>query len=1552
MNNRYAENFIPSVLPDRSSSGLNYVRKQNTKIRPAQSHLGTVRAERPCASPAVGSKQQTFDKRPVQPTIESGSSSEDSYDEEEVGDYSPPLNDRAREEAELAYLLKDEERRSAQADDDEIKKVKSMWLTTSPPITPDILIPGQVVLSDYVSGAGGTSLSRFKDLNVVNGTNPYTISVSVSTDQPAGSTFQFSLAMGTPLTLVFAQTFNASPFAQHVLQCGAIASLGGVSQTHVIIVASSGWPTISYVASVLPITGGAIQNVNVVGLAKLNVPLWVSPDNQDYPPIGAEAIKVWKAAICFERFGTDHRPIWNARTIDGSKYVLETASSKKRAKQRLDLALRERYAGCQIDYTEVGSWEEVLKASHNRTMHTLNGNTATRISPMLNFGDTEMAAIRDLYSGTKISDADDVNGDIIVSLEPEKIQRIFEDVISDRDDRCDEGAIVALLKAHVSDDTFLFRTELGLILLSIPDLNLSCDWVSDMLDVLDRDCEPEQPGDKGVVISHAGRGKTVTATKIVKNQERTVTMVSNDDRRVREAATRNDQEHAKRKDNYIATIDRIADKYKNDRARLAVWVTQAPCSRDFKLVIISKALGNKWQDENFNSATWVIYCWVNNVSRTFMVEVLLNILPSFKELSTQSDIYDDLCATMGLSVGDYTGVRAQEAATHNREVHAMQGNTNFTQDMSEIDSAPEIDFLIDSKKASNYCSGSAVATRIATTPSNVNPALADVAPQSQINAPIISAANALTGLAQLNLPLTNMFPRTYRPTLGGLPVASGVRLPIQSVLPMPFKTGELYPTKFAMYLTAQAAAQNLNLAKADLTVTSGFNSAEVGQMARYKPYYGLNMDQAMLKIELLHQTLACNTETRHAPLSAAAILNQQAQPDTTGLGPVLAPNAGVNFGEACGGTASVFPFGGMAGTIAFHYTVITVPFAERSNVVYMPEGLITGTDNFNETVALFTRMWAPYPAQLAQIEVNTFDNAGANPSAEPYVPFSELTYVPGITTLHIIMPRATTARNPASPGEAIAAQVQQLTSGPSATVTFPGGNVPLAINYVGIAVLLVYDMCEYLFSWFLTHDITSIRTFLSKMQSIVGLEKSLQRVQDIAANLTVVAGVGMTRTANATGFFTAGGLTAARVADSFCQNPIESVVNWPQPSYPAATYLVNATDLIAWNRVAVGLSVSHEGVTDETIPETYGNSYAWHWLLMKGALFHAVNTAHRIELGWDTDTWNNAFTNTQMISFRKIARNYYANTTDTMLGQINARFGGFQNSCFEALTNMTLGSSTWRGRRVTIYDQRLPRANGTFHTQFDSAAIATLACIPHTLPDVWLQLLLNNVPKIMRSFPPPGGKGSLAGYAEGMTAIQLPGLAGPYREQRYIMPAINSNQTADISSEARWNDRLMMTTTTAVQRLFSGAAAYAAPLAGGTFFTQRDITASSFYTARAVGAIYSANTAAWPTTTSDGLLIFPMVANALAQSVRLAMVRATQQNVSVWLLRDVVQYEAVPAHYSTKLESRWAKYVMTDENLKEQGMTGDVVISPKSLETTSDVLIPEAVMISGDGPRT
>jgi hypothetical protein len=631
-----------------------------------------------------------------------------------------------------------------------------------------------------------------------------------------------------------------------------------------------------------------------------------------------------------------------------------------------------------------------------------------------------------------------------------------------------------------------------------------------------------------------------------------------------------------------------------------MWYKNAPCTKDQRAQILDEVFGKGWMDkDDMDTAEWFCYCRIRGVSREL---TFLRIARLFKEWNVWEEEHDLALVWVRLfdrSWVDTALVLESEQKSHNKSVHALNGNTSLAQVMADVDQAPSMYALyapggFDSLKKT--LRGSETQLMLTTMPSDVNPVSVDIRSQAALNSKVISNTDVISANAHsLPLPLTTLIPREVR-NAGGVLINSTQRLFIIAVAPLEFRAVDVTDTDLATILIEAAIKANMNLGRRDNTVLNGFLALDMAAIARLKAYYGLCMDQCFAKIALLNSIVAWLATSNMCPASELSVIDQNTLPGVGGTFAVGYNDSPV-FGELCGGATALFPVSGVAGTVEFHLCTESMLPEDRADMIVMPPGLISLDDAGEPGVMmiLFLMMWAEWPTSLWTVAADTTDTAGLNPAQQTYVPVESLIHIPGRTRLIILMPRATTAFNPTSLQDANARVLRRAASGPTPATSIPA-STDLDMCFVGVGGRTTYNLAELFYTWGAALDTATISNYMSRMQAIVGVKRSMERVLDLLDNMRAVIPAMVLTDGTAPVVFTANSAAQAALVSPCGVRTVQTTVNWPQPNGPRPDWIMNKTDNRGWNKVATGVSSCNEGIeVSELLDESFSSPLEVYW---------------------------------------------------------------------------------------------------------------------------------------------------------------------------------------------------------------------------------------------------------------------------------------------------------------------------------------------------------------------
>jgi hypothetical protein len=782
-------------------------------------------------------------------------------------------------------------------------------------------------------------------------TSPLEITVMISQVFSSSTTVDFSLDLNTDIILT--ETLDITTGSSvSVIYTDPVSLANGDVWTPIFD--TSAWTS----TPMISISIKYIKTVAPVSVVVTNTtPIWTSTIKPFPEPMFTSMV------VAVLRVGPDHIPEWQALTLLNGQAVAAKDTQKKTAVSKLKGEIERRIGRAIHTVIQVSTFMEMEAKSHNRQMHSINGNmieTQTRARPPRGTKETGKAiarpAAKPIVATKSATQAE------LLSIASEFIQQMnstekisvveqmpgyqpFSPTISlsdetegKRDLPIDE--LISLFGGYIGDSKFYHRYEMETVCVVLDCSEIEVDWaiqtleeMRDMLATEDELLEPQEPVPAAVPTATTQQvkkdGKVFSVTK--EKQKELPKIDTKIGGIPREAKNDVKVDRAK---NYLASIKRIA-KHLGSKPHTALWFLRSAATRDFKAKVATEIWGNTWLAPEVDSIQWVAWCVVKGISRFTMVTGLLELVPEYVELADDTTIESAIAKLLSTTWGDAQRVRAQEQAMHNKLVHALNGNTSLSRTMKDVYEAKSESELMNEKKDSlKQLKGSSVFTRFSAIPSDIMPSVQTLYENTALRGSTISAANAIVANQSLTFPTTTLIPRDVRPAVPGVPVPSTVRLPVRSVRTVQWNANILAQSDLGKAVEQITINGNTSTIKAETTTLGGFNMFDVVALSRTKAFYGFSLDQLTLKYNLLHNIYAWENGAANLPWSDPGMLDQRALPV------VLAPTVGSNnspvFGEDCGGATSLFPYLNIAGDIAFHMTEKTVPAGEKENVVYFP----------------------------------------------------------------------------------------------------------------------------------------------------------------------------------------------------------------------------------------------------------------------------------------------------------------------------------------------------------------------------------------------------------------------------------------------------------------------------------------------------------------------------------------------------------------------------------------------------------------------------------------
>nr|UHS72513.1 MAG: putative coat protein [Totiviridae sp.] len=860
---------------------------------------------------------------------------------------------------------------------------------------------------------------------------------------------------------------------------------------------------------------------------------------------------------------------------------------------------------------------------------------------------------------------------------------------------------------------------------------------------------------------------------------------------------------------YKAVIDRITEKL-SDRSKVIAWLSK-PMTTKFKLAVLDALFGQGWQTrESMDQYEYWSYCHVNNVPDSVRTHYLAQFDVKIEE-------YRHLVAN--------SESQAAEALLHNKIMHAYNGNPvnqNFAQ-VRQLMRWTRI--LEDNNDVMLTQAGRELESFITNVDGNINPNSSSLAQQDRLRGNMVTAANAIVQNVVVCIPNTNLIPRQLRPVVAGAAVPTTRRLVTIIINMSEYYSNALRATQLSKDMSLAVSNNQTSNWRRDNTSLAGFSMFDCFSINSIVTPKGLSLETMLLKLDLLHSTLSNIQQANYIPRSVYTAIDQRSLP--AAANPVLGINNSPIANETCGGNNPVYPYGGGTGQINFHLTLQSVPIDRRDDAVFMPSALLMSSIDAQQAIALFAMSFSEYPFGLYTITKATTDLAGGNPGNTVYVPTSTLVRVPGQQILDIVLPRRYSEQNPTAQGTANSQAVIQPTAGPAASANM-AANAPLNINFVGGAAQ-AYNLTDYLYTWALAFDTTTIANYVSQIGAIMGVKDQMEAVHEMTVSLTQLfpSLISSDTQANAVPAFD----TPQSMELSFCSHGIvtPATQDYPQPSTLRSNYRIFETNPSSWNKVVLGLATADnlqpEGAN--CVPDFVANPKNNFWERLIGLTFATPWKTYYTARGLTAEAWDTGYTNNQIQFIQNTVRHTFCTAADSG-AIIPARFSKYVNNGYKAMyhkgfklvTTRNLGGET---RNITSQDRWLPHA--AYSKVYNAAgAVVYNGMIPSILVDIWSDISTKDEPIMMGSFPPPAGEDSTQGFAykEGLEIHRNMALdiVAPFVDKD-LRATYNLDEGPNVSDFSRWNERLWFTQPVRQILDYAGGALAAIFVPQGQFAMQR-----------------------------------------------------------------------------------------------------------------------------------
>jgi hypothetical protein len=557
----------------------------------------------------------------------------------------------------------------------------------------------------------------------------------------------------------------------------------------------------------------------------------------------------------------------------------------------------------------------------------------------------------------------------------------------------------------------------------------------------------------------------------------------------------------------------------------------------------------------------------------------------------------------------------------------------------------------------------------------------------------------------------------------------------------------LYRTQAAQQLVERISEAQTAMLNRNRIVGNGFQVDDYAELASDNTFNNLNMTEFVLKLTFL---IRMSNQTPSA-LSNAAFYGpvENADPNTalaTPLNVVRGVNDAPAFGESCGGTAAVFPVGGSTGSLYFHYTMDSVPPEMRSQVVVAPRGIVNMCTNPWMAIAAIVAGFSPWPHNVTTYTVDTTDAAGNNPGGQVFIPNDNTCIIPGMTEIHVLLSLNTRRSKPPDSQEKANGMVdQQPRTGPNASATY-AANQYLNVSYLNN--LVEHNLAEFLYTWTNNTDggwqTATLVNILFNINAVVPILDTLDTCLDLHSFGTVrypymVSGQYGTQHL-LSGDSEAGFLQ--QLADG--RPATQTTVDWPQTNAgQGVSVYIGETMPRAWSKVWIGAYRCEEVARSHEMPYELNHPASQYFALLRGrrnaAAFQMADTLLSLTVG----AWNQALYQTDSEAMRGVVRMHYAQ--GCVEQRVNtAQFGTWTQAISEHYCGSSFASATGQNALPEVLAPPATAKTGIWDAD---NSIELTEVLPARLPDIWLYMAVDDVPRGMAPFPPGYKRFGLTGLA-------------------------------------------------------------------------------------------------------------------------------------------------------------------------------------------------------------
>lgn len=957
-----------------------------------------------------------------------------------------------------------------------------------------------------------------------------------------------------------------------------------------------------------------------------------------------------------------------------------------------------------------------------------------------------------------------------------------------------------------------------------------------------------------------------------------------------------------KKAQFTAVVARIVKKLNEQPDQLYPWLKKTSTTTKFKRTVVDTWFGEGWENnESYHQYHVIAYCYFNN--HTFELGAVFLMRLDFS-YGAYSHLFDNHRADL------------EAAKLHNKLMHAFNGNV-LSKNMEDVRTAPQWEtFVASPQKTLPRFAGFEVQAVLSNVVGDENPNITNLFYQDRLRGNCVNDNGIIQPNCVIGLPSTNVFPTQMMHSTNavhGIAEMGGAATRITEVNVAEYYSNPITPTELAMTVSDQIKNNQTSNWRRDNTKLAGYSNFDIASINTALSPKGLNLEQILLKLELLHSILSLEGPNSRIPASTWETLlpSWKATPTDATLDYNI-----TSVGNDIHNTNPVFPFGGDKGSVAFHLTIQSVPHSQRADVIFVPQAVLQSSEDAMQTLMLWLVAWTDFPFGLyyhkKECNWRSPDQPDKDNEQVTFMSNQTCTHVPGKKEIHFILPRNQSEANPTTAQAANAMAVVRPITGSEPAGVF-AANTWLDVNYVrNDGVCVSYPITDLLSTWALDFDTTTIKQLMGRIAAATGIRRVLESVREmnvamcqhiplmILSNNSFIGNVTpndlFLNSAELTKIFSRAYSNHTVVTIPPSRSPINYIPGFPVMNTNSSDFRIFETDPMVLNKVFLGLATA-PNLTPEALhelPHHIGDSRSHYWERLEVLAQAATYAVFFASSGLTTSAWNQGYRSSENKYLQMLTRYLYSTTQlegSIMPARLQGVLESIMETMFERSPCRVTTSVGGEERTISHFGRWLPgRQYAPQLLYTNNAYTAITAYMPTILPDIWVQYLARKLPMFAMSFPPPSGVDSTQGFG---TKDNLE--VHRNNNNTLIAPFLDSNLKSfypitagpNLNDKVKWNVRLWGTTPSLVIRNYA-----AQPLVDPAVETEPQFRPTQRTIQLNPGegvppGLLAQSTLFIPEMGYDGARIVPYLAIPLGGVNILACNAAARLARPAWLLEDV-----------------------------------------------------------------